>query len=384
MCDAAVLQARHARARAQLDGLGLERLLITTLPNVAWLTGFFGSAAAAVIEPDAIVLVTDRRYAADAEALLGPGSGLMLELVAQSYDETLASIISRRDRPIGFEAPSLTVERHRWLTAALAAASWPATRSLVPTAGVIEACRIVKDRWEAAQLREGGRRLSAVAHGLLADLGPGVRESEVASAIEAGLRRAGFSRPAFDTIVASGPRSALPHGRASDRTLVAGDLVVLDFGGVYGGYCVDLTRTIALGDPPKDAPRVYAAVAEAQVAAFGAATPGALVAAIDAAAREVLVRHGLGEWFSHGTGHGLGLEVHEAPRLSPQRPESSRPPLSGTVVLPETVLPGMAFTIEPGVYLPGWGGVRIEDDVLVTADGAEWLTSVPKTLTLAP
>ena len=164
----------------------------------------------------------------------------------------------------------------------------------------------------------------------------------------------------------------------------AGDLVVLDFGGVYGGYCVDLTRTIALGDPPEDAVRVYAAVAEAQAAAFDAARPGAPLAAVDAAARQVLAAHGLGEAFSHGTGHGLGLEVHEAPRLVPQRVESKRPPLPGTVPLPEHVEPGMAFTIEPGVYLPGWGGVRIEDDVLVTAEGADWLTSVPQTLTLAP
>jgi len=177
------------------------------------------------------------------------------------------------------------------------------------------------------------------------------------------MREAGFSRPAFETIVASGPNSVLPHARPTSRAIQAGDPTVLDFGGVYDGYCVDLTRTVQLGAVPGPLAKLYAAVAEAQQAALAAVRPGAASSAIDAAARSVLERHGLGEAFGHGTGHGLGLEVHEEPRIA--RPSGQ----------PDVVVePGMVFTIEPGAYVPGVGGVRIEDDVLVTATGCEVLT----------
>ncbi len=374
--DHAPLGARHARARALMAPLGLTRLLVTAPANVAWLTGFDGSAACAMVEHDRVTLVTDRRYEEAAGALPAP---VGLALVEHTYDETLAALIAAVDEPVGVEAGHLTLQRHRWLEATLGAARWPPGR-LVPTLDLIEAARVIKDAWEQDRLAEAGRRISAVALGVLADLAPGPRERDVAQAIEAGLRRAGFSRPAFDTIVASGPRSALPHGRATDRVLAAGDLVVLDFGGVYGGYCVDLTRTVQLGPVSSEAARVHAAVAEAQEAAVAALVPGALLADIDRAARDALDRHGLADRFVHGTGHGLGLEVHEAPRLGPARP-APHPPLPGTVPLPDRLEAGMAVTVEPGVYIPGWGGVRIEDDLLITATGAQRLTHVPVTLT---
>jgi Xaa-Pro aminopeptidase len=195
-------------------------------------------------------------------------------------------------------------------------------------------------------------------------------EREVAGIIEAALRAAGYERPAFDTIVASGPNSALPHHRAGDRALETGDLVVLDFGGVLGGYCSDLTRTVSVGQPSPEAIRLHAAVRDAQAAAIEAVRPGMTTTDVDGAARQVLVAHGLGEAFGHGTGHGLGLDVHEDPRVS--RPQSDAPP--------ERLEPGMVFTIEPGAYVPGFGGVRIEDDVLVTETGCQVLTSVPRDL----
>lgn len=361
-----------------MASVGVSRLLVTGLPNVTWLTGFDGSSACALVEPDRVVLATDRRYAEVAAGLVD-GTGVELALVEQTYDETLAGLVSARPEPVGFEAAHLTVQRHRWLAATLEARGWPAA-GLRATLDVLEAGRMVKDAWEIARLREAARRISAVALGVLADIRPGVREQDVAQAVEAGLRRAGFSRPAFDTIVASGPRAALPHGRASDRMLAPGDLVVLDFGGVYGGYCVDLTRTVELGPGAPEAVRVHAAVADAQEAAIAALAPGVAWAEVDAAARDVLARHGLADAFVHGTGHGLGLEVHEAPRLGPRRPEDDRPPMAGAVALPAVAAAGMVVTIEPGVYLPGWGGVRIEDDLLVTATGAERLTGVPVTL----
>ncbi|HEY3884427.1 MAG TPA: M24 family metallopeptidase, partial [Vicinamibacterales bacterium] len=217
---------------------------------------------------------------------------------------------------------------------------------------------------EIAALREGGRRLAAIAARLPEWARPGRTEREIADDIESAMRAAGFSRPAFETIAAAGPNSALPHARPGDRPLQDGDATVLDFGGVYDGYCVDLTRTVQLGAASEGLRRLYDAVAEAQETAIQSVRPGIAATAVDAAARSVLERHGLGDAFGHGTGHGLGLEVHEEPRITRPSPQ-----------LPDPLLePGMVFTIEPGAYVPGLGGVRIEDDVLVTETGCEILT----------
>jgi Xaa-Pro aminopeptidase len=195
----------------------------------------------------------------------------------------------------------------------------------------------------------------------------GAAEVEVAASVDAAMRQAGFERPAFDTIVASGPNGSLPHARPTRRRLAEGEGVVLDFGGVYDGYCVDLTRTLHVGAPGPDLLRLAHAVREAHAAAIAAVRPGVVPSEIDRAARDVIVQHGLGDAFGHGTGHGLGLEVHEDPRISK---------LPGA--LPnDPIVPGMVFTIEPGAYVDGVGGVRIEDDVLVTEDGCEVLTDVP-------
>jgi Xaa-Pro aminopeptidase len=197
-----------------------------------------------------------------------------------------------------------------------------------------------------------------------------MRERALAAVLEAAIREAGFDRLAFDTIVASGPHAALPHYRAGDRILVPGDLLVLDFGGVLDGYCCDLTRTVSVGWPSAESERLHDAVRAAQHAAIAAVGPGIDASAVDAAARGVLQARGLGEAFGHGTGHGLGLEVHEEPRISQRRGDA--PPVA--------LAPGMVFTVEPGAYLPGFGGVRIEDDVLVTETGCEVLTAVPRDL----
>jgi Xaa-Pro aminopeptidase len=190
----------------------------------------------------------------------------------------------------------------------------------------------------------------------------------VAAAADAELRRVGFQKPAFDTIVAAGPNSAVPHYRAGERRLADGDLVILDFGGMLHGYSVDMTRTVAVGGAGPRQRRVLEHVVAAQAAAFAAIAIGRAATDIDRAAREVLAREGLDDAFTHGTGHGLGLEVHERPRLAKYRPELAVEPLEA----------GMVFTLEPGAYLEGWGGVRIEDDVVVTPGGAEWLTNVPR------
>jgi Xaa-Pro aminopeptidase len=206
-----------------------------------------------------------------------------------------------------------------------------------------------------------------------------VRQTDVARALETGMWRIGFTKPAFDTIVASGRDSALPHARAGEAVLAPGDLVVLDFGGLFRGYAVDMTRTVSLGQPSDEARRMYAAVEAAQAAAVAAVRPGARFVDVDAAARDVLVASGYGDYFVHGTGHGLGLEGHEAPRSGPARPTDLA---EGILAPPEPTRlePGMVVTIEPGAYVPGFGGVRIEDDVLVTDDGHELLTTVDRVL----
>jgi Xaa-Pro aminopeptidase len=366
------LAVRHARVRAALDVLSLDALVVTTAANIRYLTSHAGSAGTLVMTADGAHLLLDFRYdAAILELQASPSACPALRVwpVPASYDEALLTcLIELGVGAVGFEAAHLTVARHEWLTRSAAARE--AGFALRATEGLVERLRVIKDATETALLREAARRLSEVAAAGLASVREGVTERAVAGAIEAAMRQAGYERLAFDTIVGSGPNSALPHYRAGARVLSRGDLVVLDFGGVLDGYCCDLTRTVSVGPPGAEARRVHAAVREAQQAAIDAVRPGVAASAIDAAARNVLVTHGLGDAFGHGTGHGLGLDVHEDPRITRSRPDVPAVPLE----------PGMVFTIEPGAYLPGWGGVRIEDDVLVTDTGCEVLTAVPRDL----
>jgi Xaa-Pro aminopeptidase len=365
------LNLRHQTVRRELASRGLDALVVTSLPNVLYLTNFTGSSAIVVLTADRVIFITDFRYLTVLGETRGTGHecpGLEIETVEGSYDATLAELLARQSWPrIGFEAAHLTVDRYRWLKATLAA-NGPRDAALVATERLIERARVRKDPYEIGVLREAARRLSAVAAAVPAEIVRGLSERDVALAIDRRVRQAGFERPAFDTIVASGPNAALPHARPGQRTITEGDLVVLDFGGVYTSYCVDLTRTVSVGPAGNRAREVYAAVREAHDKAIAAVAPGRSRFDIDAAAREVLGSHGLAEAFGHGTGHGLGIEVHEDPRISRSRPDVDAED--------EAVASGMIFTIEPGAYLPGWGGVRIEDDVLVTDRGVDVLTTV--------
>jgi Xaa-Pro aminopeptidase len=265
---------------------------------------------------------------------------------------------------VGFEAAHMTVARHGWLTATLGGGEM--TPALTGTEGIVERARVQKDPYELETLRTAADMLTAVVPGIFEEVRRGRTERDLALEIDWRMRRAGFERNAFDTIVAAGPNGALPHAHAGERRLVEGDLVVLDFGGVYDSYCVDLTRTVSVGVAGQRAREVYAAVRAAHDLAIEAVCPGRSRFDIDAAARDELARRGFGEVFGHGTGHGLGIEVHEDPRIGRRRP--------GADAQEEAVAAGMVFTIEPGAYLPGWGGVRIEDDVVVTQTGVEVLT----------
>jgi Xaa-Pro aminopeptidase len=357
--------ARHAKLRDLMRAAGLDGLLITSLPNVAYLTGLFASAAGVVITRDRIALITDGRYLAIARDLVAdlPGVDLVITPASKPFDlafaEALCSIVNGR---AGFEAAHLTVKRHQDLKTRLG--SMAPGCGLESTEGLVEGLRILKDEWELAVMTEAAGRLSDAAKCIIPKALAGLPERDLAAIIEWELRQKGFDKPAFDTIVASGPNAAIPHHRAGDRHLAAGDLVVIDFGGLFRGYAVDMTRTVILGQPSRRQQACWDAVARAQRAAFHAATVGTDAEDVDAAARRVLEQEGLAEAFGHGLGHGLGLDVHERPRLSRRRAGVSLGPLQA----------GMVFTLEPGVYFPGWGGVRIEDDVLATAAGPEWLT----------
>lgn len=371
------LHPRHAALRAALEARGLDVLVVTHLPNVAYLTNFNGSAAIAVVDAQRVSLITDSRYLTAAQELIESeygGAGIVLVPVEQTYDETLVALLTRRGaRRIGFEAAHLSVSRHIWLERSLGRGE-TSSSELVATERDVERLRVRKDRHELDTLRAAAALLSEVAGRVLREVRVGQTERELAAQIDWHLVRGGFERPAFETIVASGPNSALPHARPTARHLTPGDLVVLDFGGVYDGYCVDLTRMVSVGEPADEARRVHEAVAAAHAAAVAATSPGVAPHAIDGAARQTLFERGLGERFGHGTGHGLGLEIHEEPRIGVRR--------SGDTDGIAAVESGMVFTIEPGAYLPGWGGVRIEDDVLVTPNGVEVLTTVPRDLVI--
>ncbi len=373
MPDTQTLAARHARLDEVRAAAGVEVLVLSNPVSLRYLTNHAGSAGLLVAGPGGLSLIVDFRYRESLRQLqAGPCAcpALTVVDVPTTYEAALLECLARLGvQRAGIEAGHVTVSR---------LATWERLageqgRGLVftPLERVVERLRLVKDAVEQASLREAAARLTGVTDALFDGVvRSGRTERAVATDLERLMREAGYERLAFDTIVASGPNGALPHYRAGDRVLARGDLVVLDFGGVLDGYCCDLTRTVAIGTPGSQARDLHAAVLEAQRAAVDAVRPGLAASDVDAAARRVLERHGLGEAFGHGTGHGLGLDVHEEPAVSPRR----------GAVSPAELTTGMVFTVEPGAYLPGFGGVRIEDDVLVTPGGCEVLTHVPREL----
>jgi Xaa-Pro aminopeptidase len=355
---------RLAAVRKRWQAHEADACVISSANNIAYLTGFHGSAGLLLQNATEDVLLLDGRYTAVAldavtRQALGP---VRVETVDATYDAAMAGVLSRwNSHRIVFEPEHVTVSSLTRWQAALPA-DW------VGPGDLVEPLRLVKDIHEIGIFRRAGRALAGVAARLGDWVAPGRTEREVAADITRGLDRAGFTKPAFDTIVASGPNSAHPHARPGDRRLAHGDLVVLDFGGVLEGYCVDLTRMAAVGTVEDQALALYRGVRTAQQAALDVICAGVAAGAVDAAARQALDNVGLGAAFVHGTGHGLGLDVHEAPRISRLAGPEDR------------LLAGMVFTVEPGAYVPGVGGARLEDDVLVTDTGIELLTPGPRDL----
>ena len=356
------LQSRQKNLREHLATTRFDGLLISHLPNIRYLCGFTGSAGMLLVRKDESVFFTDARYDTQAREEVTNAKVIiarkaLLEAVGQWF------VSRKRGRArrwtIGIEAEHLTVSESKRLNHRLP--SWVELKS---ASAAVERARMVKDHDELERLRAAVRLGATLFERALEVLRHGVHEVEVAADMEYAARKAGAEAMSFSTIVASGARSALPHGRASNQPIRPGGFVVCDFGVILEGYCSDQTRTVWVGEVSDEAHRVYEAVREAQQAAIDAVQPGVSVGEVDAAARKSLVKAGLAKYFTHSTGHGVGLEIHEAPRVAAgQR---------------EILQPGMVITIEPGVYFPGKWGVRIEDMVAVSAAGCEVLTPTSK------
>jgi Xaa-Pro aminopeptidase len=355
---------RIGQLRRRITRAGIHGLLITHLPDVRYLCGFTGSSAALAVTRRAARLFTDGRYTTQAAEEV---SAAKVQVVANSLSVNAIEWLAAQPgvESVGFD-PALTkvADLTRWRTALPARLR----RSfLVPlSAPLVEPLRLVKDEAELAIMREAALIGCRLFEHMLGFLRPGLAEFEVAAELEYQARRAGAEGMSFETIVASGARSALPHGRATANRLPRRGFVTLDFGIIREGYCSDMTRTVYLGKPAPKERAAYEAVLAAQESAVAVVIAGVRCGDVDEAARSVLRRAGLADWFTHSTGHGVGLEIHESPRIGAG--QTSR------------LEAGMVITIEPGVYLPGEFGLRIEDMVAVTRTGGDVLTPAPKAL----
>jgi Xaa-Pro aminopeptidase len=349
---------RRRKLAERMRELRLDACLVTHLANVRYLCGFTGSAGVLALAGGKAAFFTDGRYTTQARAEV-TGARVVIGKGAASL-AALVWLKGQRARRIGFEAEHVAVALARHLAGASGRAR------LVPTSFLVERLRMRKEKEEIEQIRAAVLLASGLFDHLLHGIRPGVKEADVAAELEHAARRDGAEGMAFESIVASGLRSALPHGRASAQPIQKNGFVILDFGVILAGYCSDMTRTVYVGRPDRRAKQLYRAVLDAQLAAIARVSPGRKVGEVDQAARSTLQKTGLGRYFTHSTGHGVGLEIHEPPRVAKGQSERLEP--------------GMVITVEPGVYLPGEGGVRIEDVVVVTENGCEVLTPTSKEL----
>jgi len=338
---------------------GVDALLTLRPDNRTYISGFTGSNAYVVVGREAAILLTDFRYVEQATAECP--NFVVSDYAPELTDSLNQALRAANIKSLAFESDFVTVSQYEMLKTKL-------TVALVPTTGLVEKLRQTKDEGEIFAMQKAAHIAEAALAEVLPIIKVGVSEKFVAMNLEFTLKRLGSERLPFDIIAASGPRSSLPHGRASERLIAAGDFLTLDFGAVYNGYCCDMTRTFVVGaEPTPEQIEVYGTVLEAQEAALAAVVPGMLGRELDQVARAIITARGWGERFGHGLGHGVGRAVHEGP--------------SGGSKSEDKYLPGMVITIEPGIYLPQWGGVRIEDMVLITEDGYQNFNSYTKQLT---
>jgi len=358
-------KGRLQRLQEALSRHKLDVLVVEHLPNIRYLCGFTGSAAALLVTEKGSFFFTDGRYTAQARAEV---RGAKIAIARKPPLLLAAEWLKKRGKAgragmciVGIEAEHMTVAARTRLLGALSGKF-----RLKEAPPLVERSRMVKDAAEIEIIRrsvEIGARLfdTAIEH-----IRPGIKETDVAAEMEHAARKAGADGMSFETIIAGGTRSALPHGRASHHAIPAAGFVVCDFGVILTGYCSDMTRTVHVGRPSRQAQGFYEAVLEAQLAGLDAIKPGTTVGKVDQATRNSLQKAGLGTYFTHSTGHGVGIEIHEAPRVAANQPD--------------VLEPGMVITVEPGAYIPGKWGVRIEDMVVVTKDGCDVLTPTTKKL----
>jgi Xaa-Pro aminopeptidase len=349
-------KVRLHRLREAMQAQKLEAVFITNAFNRKYLSGFTGSSGYLLITLDRAILLTDFRYMTQA-----PAQAQYYEVIDHGPKaiESVKEIVTKQAiKQLGFEQNEVTFGLYQSYASVLNPIE------LVPTDQLVEKLRMYKDASELQIIQEACDLADRTFSYILTKLAPGISEKEIALDMEIYMRKHGATSSSFDTIVASGERSALPHGVASDRILQANEFVKLDFGAYYQGYCSDITRTVILGKPTEKHKQIYDIVLEAQMQTLDKLKPGMTGREADAVARDIIRKAGFGDNFGHGTGHGLGMEIHEAPRLS----------LQSDVILEA----GMVVTVEPGIYIPGFGGVRIEDDVVLTATGTRILTHSSK------
>lgn len=347
---------RIAKLRQLLRDHQLDAVLVSKPENRCYFSNFTGSSGVLLITDTTAQLITDFRYI---EQAAKQATGFeILRHGPKMLDTVRQAAAEQHVKTLGFETDFVTVETYHSLQEQLPGIKFTPTK--------LDSLRMVKDHQELVALQQAVAIADKAFLHILSFIKPGLTENQVALELEYTMRRLGAEKLAFDIIVASGIRSSLPHGRATDKVIVSGDFVTMDFGAVYGGYHSDITRTIVMGKATDRQREIYGIVSHAQLAGVQAVRPGQTGREVDDMARTVITEAGYGAYFGHGLGHGVGLVIHEDPRLSP----------AGEVVLE----PGMTVTVEPGIYLPEWGGVRIEDTVVVTTEGCQILTASSKQL----
>lgn len=358
--QADLIGRRLRNLREKLRGENLDALVVLDIDNLRYLTGFSGSTGALIVTQETAVLLVDGRYTVQAGEEC-PAHVEVSEFKGGAGKAIVEAAARFSPHRFGFESDAVTYRCYQQIRRLRKKKA-----SLRAVGGIVQELRAVKDAAEIGLIREAARIADECVGQMVEWLRPGLSEREVAAEIDYRLRKLGADKPAFDTIVASGPRAALPHARPTGRKLRAGDFVVMDFGAEVGQYPSDITRTVAIGKADEKQREAYQIVLEAQELAIRAIRPGVSGKDVDSVARDHIASAGYRDNFGHGLGHGLGRGVHDGPAFSP---------LSKTVLKE-----GMVVTVEPGIYIPGWGGVRIEDDVLLTAEGCELLTHYPKSL----
>jgi len=345
------------KVRNALDESGLDAILIASSINRRYVTGFTGTAGAAIITKDDALFITDFRYT---EQAAEQAEGFKIvehkQIIELEIKDQLKKMSVKR---LGFEKEHVSYSQYENYNKVLDV-------ELVPISGVIEELRLIKDKDELEIMKKAAKIADDAFEHIQSFIKPGVKEIDISNELEFFMRKQGATSSSFDIIIASGFRAALPHGVASEKEVQSGELVTMDYGALYRGYCSDITRTVAVGEINDELKNIYDTVLEAQIRGVEGIRPGITGKEADALTRDYIKEKGYGEYFGHSTGHGLGMEVHEGPSLSFRSDKKLKP--------------GMVVTVEPGIYIPQVGGCRIEDDVIVTETGNERLTFSSKEL----